>query len=950
MKFRIALALVLASALSACDLDLSLPDRPQRGKVTGSIDTGGHINNVGLDVTLVSEDGTRTKQPTDDKGAFVIGDLAPGVYFVDLALPGFAPFIRPNVRVKAGATADLGALAPTWLQNTPLEATLSGKVVVANGSGSPAGGQIEFVLEGADQKIALVGISESGDFVQRLPPGSYTLRVTHPLYVSAIVSNITLAAAETKDLGGSPIVLDVNPATLSGKILRERDGLAPVPANGVTLTPDLGAPTTTDQNGQFQLTGLAAGPRSVRINLTGYHDAEGSHAIILQPGQSSTLPDITLQLDRGAISGQVKMADLQPVRDTTLSIAGTPYGAVVSPDAADPSKGTFKISGVPVGTYDVIATKARYSKAVAGSVTVTADGTVDVGTLTLTLLQGDFDIDDGDNTNTAGYTKSRSVTLKLNGFTGAATFRASEDPNFTNVAFVAFTGSSQPYTITGAGDGTKTVYAQYVDGSGTTSPTFTSSVVLDTVAPAQPSITINGGAAFTQANQVLNVTLTATDTRAPDVDAVSGLSKVKLAETAAGLTTATAQTYARDTIFTRPTSTDGPQTVFAQFIDNAGNASTPVSSTIVVDTAAPSGSISIAKGAKATSNGYTNSALVTLSETAAAEPNGGYVLIRLANSQADLASSVFTPVRSSGAWFIDPVGEGQKTVYAELQDAAGNSSGTITASIIYDTTPPSPATASLIGSSPVKSLSVTLALNAADTNGLSTTEGLTLSEDPFFQSTGTTTPTAYPVSAQVTFNPLSSGDGPKQLYVRYRDVAGNDSLATVDFTLDRTPPSGSIVITGSLADGTPSSSITSSLAVSVTLTQSGASQYQIGNEALTDCSTGTYLALPSSSTLPTFTLSSSGQVRVCLKDTAGNVTATPIAGSITVDSTAPTGCTLTASGTRTNGQVAPANITADPNVLAGLSCPSELPKEIVVGGGATALNCASSSLAWQPWT
>jgi len=74
---------------------------------------------------------------------------------------------------------------------------------------------------------------------------------------------------------------------------------------------------------------------------------------------------VTLARDRGGVSGTVILADHQPAQDVTVSITGTPYAVVASPDSIEPYKAHFLLSGVPVGSsYEVQVQKAQYSRAV----------------------------------------------------------------------------------------------------------------------------------------------------------------------------------------------------------------------------------------------------------------------------------------------------------------------------------------------------------------------------------------------------------------------------------------------------------------------------------------------------------------------------------------------------------------------------------------------------------
>ncbi|MBL9038292.1 MAG: carboxypeptidase regulatory-like domain-containing protein, partial [Archangium sp.] len=544
LSFRVLPAL-LATSLASCSLDLSVPETPKRGGLTGRVDTQGRVTVQGHEVQLVADDNTQSTQRTDAQGNFTFGDLAPGSYFLEVKVPGFAPYVRPSIRVLGGQQYDVGVLAPTWLQNSPQAATVLGKVVVEGGSGDTNGAQVEFVLEGVNQTVALAAVTSSGLFVQRVPPGTYTLRASHPLFVTQVSMGVVVAESENKDMSMQPMVLALNPATLTGKLLKEVDGQAAVAASGALVTFEgTGVTTTTDTTGQFQLAGLPAGTSAVRFSFAGFHDAVLSRPVRLEPGATTTVADVTLQLDRGDLVGEVRTSDGQPVTDATVSIPGTTYATQVVADPTDASRGNFSLRGLPTGAYSVRAAKARYIAAVSANTTVVANTATPLpSTLTLALQQGDFDIDDGDATNVAGYARTTSVTLKLN-FANAATFRASEDPTFASSSFVPYTGGDQAFTLSST-QGTHVVYAQFEDAAGNRSATFSSTVVLDSVAPVSPAILINGGGGFTNQPNPLALTLTASDVPAPGVDTVSGLGAVRVTETApvGGQLSSTARVY-----------------------------------------------------------------------------------------------------------------------------------------------------------------------------------------------------------------------------------------------------------------------------------------------------------------------------------------------------------------------------------------------------------------------
>ncbi|MBX7096811.1 MAG: carboxypeptidase-like regulatory domain-containing protein [Myxococcaceae bacterium] len=939
---RVSLAALLLMA--SCTFDTSLPEAPQLGRLLGKVDTQGHLPLTGQTVTLSSDDGVRTTATTDDQGAFVFADLKPGLYLVSAALPGFARISSDLLRVRPGQDTDAGTLTPDWLQNTPQEATLVGKVTAGSG-GDINGAKVEFLLAGTP--VAQLSVAADGAFVQRLPPGTFAVRASHPSFVTATLADVVLAPAAQVDLSMKPLVLEINPATLTGTVQRERDGLTPSPAMGALVTLDTGQTTTVDAAGHFQLTGLPAGQRQVRIALTGWHDAQSSHGATLLPGKTTALDPVTLQLDRGVVLGTVKLADNSPVSGARVALSGTNFAALVSPDPADTSKGGFTLSGVPVGTYSLVAEKEQYSNATA-TVVVVADAPKDVGTLTLARLQGDFAIDDNDSSNTSGYTRTLSVTLNFTGFpaTGVATYRASEDPADAG-AFLPYTGRLQPFTLQ-AGEGVHTVYAQYKDTQGQVSQSFSSAVVLDTVAPTAPAVTFDatgvaGTTRYTNRAQDLPLQILSSDGTG------SGLSLMRLAEALdGGAVTSPAETYKQNTTLKRAVVVDGPQSAFVQVLDHAGNPSPVGQASVIVDTQPPTGTISARRGPKATDDGYTNTPLVTLDETFS-DGDGGLVLVKLANASAELNTAVYQSATVTTSWFLNGSSDGAKTIYAGFRDVAGNESLAsglpATAAITFDTQAPQPAAASVVGPTVTRSPTVTLALttNPAD---LSTLQALTVSDEASFTSASTLAPAPFPGSSQVQFT-LSSGDGTRPIYVRFRDKAGNDAVTSASVTLDTVAPVGSFSLTGFLADGTPSSTLTSTNQVTVTFNPGDAVEYRLGDELMTTCPATGYTALVTS-VLTSQTLPPSGTMRACLRDAAGNARLLP-AQTLALDAAAPSSCALSVKGFKVDGSPAPSGRSAKTavQVSAGGCTGAEVPREWVLTE--SSVTCTAPGLPWQPY-
>ena len=258
------------------------------------------------------------------------------------------------------------------------------------------------------------------------------------------------------------------------------------------------------------------------------------------------------------------------------------------------------------------------------------------------------------------YTSTAAVTLLLSATddSGTVTQMRFSNDNSTWSTWEAY-ATSKAWTLT-SGDGTKTVYVQFKDAVGNVSTTYSDTIILDTALPTG-SISINNGASTTT---VTGVTLTLSCT-----DSGSGCAEMQFSTD--NTTWSDWEAYATSKAWTL-TSGDGTKTVYAQFKDGAGNISTNYSDTIILDTSAPIGSITINGGASSTSS---TSVSLTL---AATDDSGAVSQMRFSNDNSTW--SAWEAYAASKAWTLSS-SDGTKTVYAQFRDATGNISSTVNDSI-----------------------------------------------------------------------------------------------------------------------------------------------------------------------------------------------------------------------------------------------------------------------------
>jgi hypothetical protein len=378
----------------------------------------------------------------------------------------------------------------------------------------------------------------------------------------------------------------------------------------------------------------------------------------------------------------------------------------------------------------------------------------------------------------ASYINSASVSLSLSASddgSGVAEARFSNDGT-TWGTWTAY-AATVPWTLA-SGDGTRTVYAQFKDAAGITSGTTTDTIVVDTVAPSG-SISIAGGAAWT-VNRGVTLTLTATD-------AASGVREMRFSED--GTNFQSWQSYSALGAWNLSVG-DGFKSLYVQYKDDAGNASSIVSDTIGLDTAPPTGSVTIAGGAKATTI-----TAVTLALSANDALNG-VAQMRLSNDGVNWGAWV--TYATSADWTLTP-GDGTKTVSAQFRDGVGNLSGTATDTIIVDTVAPA-GTLTIEKDSPAIN-SALVSLDLAWTDGGSGVAGVRMSNDGAVWSDW--------IAAKVSVSwTMDQGDGAHTVYAQFRDEAGNVSAVANDsIVVDTVAPSGTIVLAGGAAYVLPTETI-----------------------------------------------------------------------------------------------------------------------------------------------
>ncbi|KXS42424.1 MAG: lipoprotein [Candidatus Frackibacter sp. T328-2] len=305
---------------------------PKPVKITG-------VTDPGVTVTIQETGDTVT---TDSTGSFTFTGLDPGNYTIGFTKANYNGKTK-SLSTKPGQTYDLGILD---LTPEPMHIIGSSQA------------ETIYIVE-LDKTISHPG----GTFdITINEPGDYTLRFSKSGYEDKDITINSLAAGETRDIG--TVSLTPLPSTIKGYVdssLTDVNVKLLETADGKTLA----------NGGYFEFAGLNPNTYNIEFSKTNYETKTITKSGV-GPDEVVDLGTITLNPLPGKIVGATN-ADTVKIKQTgeTQTITGD----------------LFSFNNMEPGDYTLRFTKANYySKEV--PVTVNANQTVDVGTITLQATEG----------------------------------------------------------------------------------------------------------------------------------------------------------------------------------------------------------------------------------------------------------------------------------------------------------------------------------------------------------------------------------------------------------------------------------------------------------------------------------------------------------------------------------------------------------------------------------
>lgn len=371
----------------------------------------------------------------------------------------------------------------------------------------------------------------------------------------------------------------------------------------------------------------------------------------------------------------------------------------------------------------------------------------------------------------SAYSPTAAVTASATtADTPATGYRVTITGQLTADVSVAPSGSI-PLSLT-SGSGPRTVTAVLTDEAGNASAPVVRTVTVDNAAPTVASVAINGGAAHvTTAGGITTVDVSCADAAAP-----SNLLTLRVTD-AADSSVLFNGVYAARVPITLGT-TAGTRTVSATCTDPAGNTSSAVTDSVLVDLLPPTVSaLTIAGTAGTLSASSAVQVNYTLSD--GANGSGAFAVALSESTPFNCTTASYTYPSSGPVAFTLSAGDGTRRVYLCARDAAGNVTPTASVSndLTVDTQADGSGTLTLAGGARATSSLTVPAVVAGRPSGSSIRVGGDVSAPTTDRTTD-------------TFNvTLRSGDGPKTVFMQFVDAVGNvGTIFSYTITLDTQPP------------------------------------------------------------------------------------------------------------------------------------------------------------------
>ncbi|WPB82510.1 carboxypeptidase regulatory-like domain-containing protein [Archangium violaceum] len=302
----------------------------------------------------------RVYATSDERGRFLVGGLAPGVYQLEARAPGYARAVLGHVKVPMEEPLTVALRAASVIEG-----------FVVDARGLPAA-DAEVRVSGESAQVVTAGAG--GGFSVEVEPGAHTVSARRGEEAGGLDAPVLARAGKTV----REVRIQLGPgAVLEGRVVARSSG-APVAKARVDVSPhaDIGdsGRTMTDGEGHFLVSGLAAGGYDVRVSAPGFSQA-WRRGLMVHPGER--FPVSIVLTGTGSVEGEVRDTAGRPVTGARVMApnrsgegAGLPFI-----ESRTDALGRYRLQGIAAGTQYLTARREGSTAGVSKPVEVGEVGT-----------------------------------------------------------------------------------------------------------------------------------------------------------------------------------------------------------------------------------------------------------------------------------------------------------------------------------------------------------------------------------------------------------------------------------------------------------------------------------------------------------------------------------------------------------------------------------------------
>ena len=335
----------------------------QRGEVEGYAFLEGETDHSGI---LVSVEGSGKTGLTDSTGHYAISLIPVGKYNITFTKDKFEKKVVTDVVVSKN-------------QTTPVEdvvllvsrGSISG-VAYLEGSSDHSG--ILITVEGTS--YTAITNSEGNYFIQGIPVGTYNLIARKYGYEDVRVASVEVMANEVTS--APPMNLLLQRGEVEGYAFLEGE----TDHSGILVSVEGSGKTgLTDSTGHYAISLIPVGKYNITFTKDKFEKKVVTD-VVVSKNQTTPVEDVVLLVSRGSISGVAYLEGSSDHSGILITVEGTSYTAITN------SEGNYFIQGIPVGTYNLVATRYGYEDVRVSNINVEANKTTSVPSITLNFIPG----------------------------------------------------------------------------------------------------------------------------------------------------------------------------------------------------------------------------------------------------------------------------------------------------------------------------------------------------------------------------------------------------------------------------------------------------------------------------------------------------------------------------------------------------------------------------------